>query len=334
MSNLTYKVKHGTDLTDELDKAYKIAVFAVKTKSRSSSDVKHLGLKSAIANQILKKYSCNKKIKRIKSVKLTVPGQGIKWNSDSLYISCLKLKIVFEKDILKINQVELDSVYAYITCTVYDIPETVPDGYIGIDRNATGHIAVAVCDSTVLKLGKDAPHIKKKYYRIRKKAQKRGAYRFVKKLKDKESRIIRDINHKISRKIVNTAAALGKGVKLEQLRGIRKPKRNKGKNFNRTVSNWSFYQLEQFILYKARLLGVKVSFVDPYMTSQTCSKCGLKGMRKGKVFTCSCGHKDHADANAAFNIAKAPVLHDPSTVDRDAVESTSGSARKALSECA
>ena len=112
MSNLTYKVKHGADLTEELSKAYKVAMFAVKTRSRSSADVKHLGLKSAIANQILKKYSCNKKIKQVKSVKLTVPGQGVKLNSDNLYVSCLKLKIPFAEEVLKINQVELDTTYA------------------------------------------------------------------------------------------------------------------------------------------------------------------------------------------------------------------------------
>ena len=115
---LTYKIKHNRDFSTELEKAREIAIFALKTKSRSSKDVKHIELKSAIANQILKKYSLNKKLKRISSVKLTVPGLSIKFKNNRIKIPCLKMEMDFNKNIEKINQIELDKEFAYISCTV------------------------------------------------------------------------------------------------------------------------------------------------------------------------------------------------------------------------
>jgi putative transposase len=111
---LTYKVKHNRNLSAELEKGRQIALFALKAKSRSSKDVKHIGLKSAIANQILKKYASNKKLKRISSVKLTVPSQSIKFDAGQIKIPCLKMAIGFQKDIEKLNQIELDQEFAYI----------------------------------------------------------------------------------------------------------------------------------------------------------------------------------------------------------------------------
>src|SRR3990167_11421827 len=99
----TYKVKHNRDLSLELEKARQIALFAQKIKSRSSKDVKQIGLKSAIANQILKKYSSNKKLKRISSVKLTVPSQVIRLKNAKIKISCLKMELDFEKNCEKIK---------------------------------------------------------------------------------------------------------------------------------------------------------------------------------------------------------------------------------------
>lgn len=105
---------------------------------------------------------------------------------------------------------------------------------------------------------------------------------------------------------------------------IRKTRRS-GRSFRYALNSWSFYQLQRFVEYKARLQGVVVAYIAPNYTSKTCSMCGHIGDREDKKFSCSsCGHVDHADVNASFNIGK-PVLHcvlgiGQSSVDRDALE--------------
>ena len=109
---LTFNIKHNMDLSDELKKARRVAEYAVKTRTLSSKDVKHFGLKSIIANQILRKYSRNKKIKKVGHVNLTIPNQGIRVNKEKqeIYIPSLKLTLQysFRNDFEKINQIEID----------------------------------------------------------------------------------------------------------------------------------------------------------------------------------------------------------------------------------
>ena len=319
---LTFKVRQEKNFSLELQKARQIAEFALATKTRSSKNVKQFGLKSAIANQILRKYSSNKSLKRVGSVKLTVPSQSIKVEEGELKIPCLKLgiPITFRRDFTKVNQIELDSESAFVSVTIPEPPMKVVSNWIGVDRNATGHTAVVSDPKSgkVFKLGKRAQHIRNKYRAIRKRLQEAGKYRKVKTMRNLESRIAKDINHKVSKKILDIAERTESGIKLEKLGEIRKSRRHT-KSFNATLHSWSFYQLQSFLQYKARLRGIPIVFVEPRNTSKECSRCGSEGARIGKNFVCQCGHVDHADANAGFNIAMRPNIGQ-SIADRDAVE--------------
>jgi putative transposase len=306
---VTFKVNHQKDITGELAKARRVAEYALKTKSRTSKDVKDIGLPAAISNQILKKYSSNKKLKKIRSVKLTVPNQAIKVDANKrlITIRCLSLALTYyyKQPFVKINQIELDSTYAYISVMVEEKPEYTPVGYLGVDRNTTGHCAVAANSVTgkVIKLSKKAVHVRKKYAALRKELQQKKKYTKLKRIKRRESRIIKDELHKASRVLVNYACQNKLGIKLEKLEGIRKRAKT-AQSFKYLLHSWPFYQLGTMIEYKAKLLGVPVVLIDPRYTSQDCSRCKARGGRQGKIFKChNCGHVDHADVNASFNIA-------------------------------
>lgn len=124
-------------------------------------------------------------------------------------------------------------------------------------------------------------------------------------LKEKERNWVRTYNHKLSKEIVKAAEKERcRTINLEFLKGY-------GKNASNSfiLRNWSYYELQQFIEYKAKKVGIDVAYVDPYHTSQTCSKCGHyePGQRPDQeTFECKkCGFKDNADYNASKNIAKS-----------------------------
>ncbi len=306
---LTYKIKHGGDFSKELILAKKVADYAIVYRSISSKDVKHIGLKSMIANQILRKYSRNKTIKSAKSVNLTIPSQGIKVNGKEISIPCLKLKLLIQHipNFEKINQVEINKEYAFISVSIKEPKTYNPTNIIGVDRNTTGHVMVASNINTgkVLKLGKECNHIHNKYKNVRKSLQKKGKYSLLKKIKNRESRVIKNINHQISKKLVVEAQNNKAIIVLEGLKNIRRTARTRRKQ-RYPLNSWSFYQLENMIEYKSKKYGVSIAYIAPQYTSQRCSRCGHieAKNRKLKQFHCAkCGVVENADANAGFNIA-------------------------------
>src|SRR3989344_5379429 len=150
--------------------------------------------------------------------------------------------------------------------------------------------------------------VKRKFKYLRSELQSKGtrsAKRLLRKLSGRETRWIAWINHNISKDIVSHFN--GNKIVMENLKGIRKA--NRWRKMNYWISNWSFYQLQSFIKYKAERKGIEVIRVKPNYTSQICHKCGQLGSRLSGCFSCShCRFSSYsADLNAARNLAH-PML--------------------------
>jgi IS605 OrfB family transposase len=75
------------------------------------------------------------------------------------------------------------------------------------------------------------------------------------------------------------------------------------KGTRRRLSQWQRRLMRVSVTNAAERRGLLVEDVNPAYTSQDCSRCGLRGVRKRHGFSCpQCGHEAHADVNAATNI--------------------------------
>ncbi|OMF66932.1 RNA-guided endonuclease InsQ/TnpB family protein [Paenibacillus glucanolyticus] len=156
--------------------------------------------------------------------------------------------------------------------------------------------------------GRKNKFIRRKYLSHRRKLGKLKKLSAIRKMCDKESRYMRDQNHKISREIVNMAIKQNVSIiKLEKLTNLRKTTRQSRKNA-KNLHNWSFFQLQMFITYKAAIAGIKVGQVNPAFTSQTCPICGQLNKAKDRTYQCTCGYQAHRDRVGAINIMYQPVI--------------------------
>jgi len=196
--------------------------------------------------------------------------------------------------------------YLYVTVDIPTPPPIEPEGVLGVDL---GIVEIATDSEGNSYSGEAVKAYRRKIKRIRGLLQSKGtksAKRHLKRIAGKQSRYIRDVNHQISKKIVETASRSAKALALENLKGIRDRSNGFSREMRWLMGNWSFYQLAQFISYKAEQAGIPMVFVDPRNTSRTCSVCGYvdKANRKSQAhFKClQCGFEANADYNAALNI--------------------------------
>ncbi|MCW3842927.1 transposase [Micromonospora yasonensis] len=200
--------------------------------------------------------------------------------------------------------------FLYATCDIPDVEVKQPDGFLGVDL---GIANIATTNDGTRHSGKGLNRVRHRSQRLRAKLQRIGtksAKRLLKARRRKEARFAADTNHCIAKQIVTEAERTGRGIALENLRGIRDRVRLRRPQ-RVTLHSWAFHQLGRFVAYKATRSGVALVHVDPAYTSQGCSACGhiAKANRPNQsTFRCtSCGFAEHADVNAARNIATRGV---------------------------
>jgi putative transposase len=195
-----------------------------------------------------------------------------------------------------------------------EFPEKPPvkvTSFLGVDM---GIANIATDSDGTQYSGKPVDRVRRKHNLQRKRLGKRntrGAKKKLKRIAGKEARFRRHENHGISKAIVKTAKDTGRGIACEDLTGIHGRLPVWAKDARNKLSGWSFFQLFSFLSYKARLAGIPVVTVDPRNTSRTCARCGhcSKDNRKSQEkFLCVlCGHRNHADVNAAENLSALAV---------------------------
>ena len=199
----------------------------------------------------------------------------------------------------------------------YNVDESKPiesQDVLGIDL---GVVNIAVASNGKIYSGKEIDENRRKASHRRRNLQRKGtasAKRKLKKLSGKQSNFQKNTNHCISKAIVADAKRLSYAIALENLKGIRK-----GIKANRRgraqLHNWAFYQLKQFILYKAKLVGIPVLFVDPKNTSRECPVChhvSKSNRLTQSEFLCkSCGFSQLADYVASLNIRDRAAVNQP-----------------------
>lgn len=204
-------------------------------------------------------------------------------------------KLIKKKDYFEIHIVlkkEIEIKKSYSSILAIDIGEKV--------------LATVLLNGRPIFYGREIRGIRRHYAWLRKRLGERKLLKVIKRISDKEKRLVDLKLHEISKRIVNLAYQHDSLILIGDLKGIRKSV--KGKRFNRIVNSMPYSKLTQFITYKANWLGIQIIKIDEKGTSRTCSECEYENKsnrRNQGLFKCKkCEYQVNADFNGAKNILK------------------------------
>ena len=205
----------------------------------------------------------------------------------------------------------------FYLAVVVDVLESTPIEPVTVLGVDLGIKNLAVDSDGMIFSGEKVDKIRSKMDKLKTVLQRCGtksAKKHLKRVKGHEARFRRDINHIISKQVVAKAKDTSAVIALEDLKGVT-TRTTVRKRQRRRHNSWGFYQLRQFIEYKAMLVGIPVVGIDPAYTSQECPACHhiAKSNRKNRdSFVCGmCGFSGGADHIAAMNIAARVAVNLP-----------------------
>jgi IS605 OrfB family transposase len=175
---------------------------------------------------------------------------------------------------------------------------------LGVDLGVT---EIAVTSTGRFFSAGELNHERREFERIRGSLQERGtrsAHRTLSEVSGREDEYVKHTLHSVANGIVEEAIRFEcDGIVFEELDGIRDRLPDAAWH-----SEWAFHQLYEYVEYKAESAGLFVVRTSPVNTSRRCAECGFvaeTNRPSRDEFECQrCGNRNHADYNAAKNVAE------------------------------
>lgn len=249
-------------------------------------------------------------VKNATQISMNVIGKRIKVNYDQTYINILI------NDQVKLGGAKLvhsqGKWYLHISYERECLDWTKDNNQhiVGIDRGLRQIMTLYdEQGNTKFFNGKTIAYRRKKYQYLRQQLQKCGtksAKHKLKKLGQKENRWMNDVNHCLSKTLIDYYGSNTLFV-IENLQDVTFERKRADKSATHDLHSWSFFDLANKLIYKAHEQGAEVLTVSAAYTSQRCPRCGQirKANRDHDLhqYHCSyCGFTTNDDRIAAMNL--------------------------------
>ena len=198
-----------------------------------------------------------------------------------------------------------DNYFIHITYSK-EIEIPIPDesfSPVGVDIGIS-NLAVSVAQSSIRFFSGKRINWKNEFFRKQRAIlQQDFALHKIKRLKGRQTSYNNFYINNISSDIIKQAKQEKEPVIiLENLKRILEITKINKKQRTR-LHSWIFRKLQRTIQYKANWEGIPVVYIDPYHSSQICSKCGELNKRNKHTYKCKkCGFECNSDYNAGRNL--------------------------------